>query len=109
MRFRVLVLTVVWGLLAAALGAEAEKAGKVYRVALILTSSPISEMAGPEPANPGVRGFVRGLRDLGCTKGRSLILERGSAEGRFELRPQVDGGGLARSCSGEATWGFGAR
>lgn len=106
MRFRVLVLTVVWGLLAAPLGAETEK---VYRVALILTSSPISEMAGPEPANPGVRGFLRGLRELGCTKGRSLILERRSAEGRFELRPQVDGGGLARSCSGEATWGFEAR
>ena len=40
-------------------------------------------MAGPEPFNP-VRAFVQGLRDLGYVEGQNLILERRSAEGRFE-------------------------
>jgi hypothetical protein len=35
--------------LGAPLAAEAQGAGKAYRVALILASSPVSEMVGPEP------------------------------------------------------------
>ena len=70
--------------LAAPLAADAQQAGKVYRVGLILTTAPISEMAGPEPANPFVRAFVQGLRALGYVEGQNLILERRSAEGRFE-------------------------
>ena len=71
-------------LLAAPLAAEAQPAGKVYRVGLIFPSPPVSEMAGPEPVNNGARAFVRGLRTLGYVEGRNLILERRSAEGRFE-------------------------
>ena len=72
------------GLLAAPLAAEAQQAGKVYRVGLIFPSPPVSEMAGPEPVNNGARAFVRGLRALGYAEGRNLILERRSAEGTFE-------------------------
>ena len=72
------------GLLAAPLAAEAQTAGKVYRVGLIFPSPPVSEMAGPEPINDGARAFVRGLRTLGYVEGRNLVLERRSAEGRFE-------------------------
>jgi putative ABC transport system substrate-binding protein len=71
-------------LLAAPLGAGAQPAGKVYRVGLIFPSPPVSEMAGPEPVNVAARAFVRGLRALGYVEGRNLILERRSAEGRFE-------------------------
>jgi ABC-type uncharacterized transport system substrate-binding protein len=72
------------GLLAVPLVSEAQQARKIYRVAVIATTSPVSELAGPEPINPAVRAFVRGLRDLGYVEGQNLILERRSAEGRFE-------------------------
>ncbi len=71
------------GLLAAPLAAEAQTP-KVYRVALIFTTSPVSEMAGPEPVHPLAKAFVHGLRALGYVEGQNLILERRSAEGRFE-------------------------
>src|SRR5437870_10631198 len=76
--------TVAGGLLAAPLAAWAQQAGKVYRVGLIFTTSPVSEMAGPEPVHPLTRAFVQGLRALGYVEGQNLILERRSAEGRFE-------------------------
>jgi putative ABC transport system substrate-binding protein len=82
--FLVIVLLAILALvLAAPLAAEAQTA-KVYRVALILTTSPVSEMAEPEPAHPSARAFVLGLRALGYVEGQNLILERRSAEGRFE-------------------------
>jgi putative ABC transport system substrate-binding protein len=41
-------------------------------------------MAGPEPVHVSARAFVQGLRALGYVEGQNLILERRSAEGRFE-------------------------
>src|SRR5262245_108796 len=71
-------------LLAAPLVAQAQQTGKAYRVGLILITTPVSEMAGPVPANPLARAFVEGLRALGYVEGQNLILERRSAEGRYE-------------------------
>ena len=81
---RALTVVLTLALLAAPLAAEAEQVGKVYRVGLILITAPVSEMTGPEPANPLTRGFVQGLRALGYVEGQNLILERRSAEGRYE-------------------------
>ena len=72
------------GALAAPVAAESQQVAKVYRVGLIATTSPVSEMAGPEPIHPSIRAFVHGLRALGYVEGQNLILERRSAEGRFE-------------------------
>ena len=66
------------------LGVGAQPAGKVYRVGFILPSTSVSEMAGPAPVHPGTRAFVQGLRGLGYVEGQNLILERRSAEGRYE-------------------------
>jgi len=71
-------------LFAAPLAAEAQPAGRVYRVGFMFTTSPVSEMAGPEPVHPLARALVQGLRVLGYVEGQNLILERRSAEGRFE-------------------------
>ena len=71
-------------ILAAPLAAEAQQAGKVRRVGVILTTSPVAEMSGPEPVHPLIRTFVHALRALGHLEGQNLILERRSAEGRFE-------------------------
>ena len=50
--------------------------GKVHRVGMILTLSPVSETFGPDPVQPNVRAFVRGLRALGYEEGRNLVIER---------------------------------
>jgi ABC-type uncharacterized transport system substrate-binding protein len=57
---------------------------KVFRVAWVLTTSPIAELAGPEPSHPITRAFVHEMRALGYAEGRNLVLERRSAEGNPE-------------------------
>jgi putative ABC transport system substrate-binding protein len=69
--------------------ARAQQTGKVNRVALIFTTSPVSEMAGPEPIHPVARSFVQGLRALGYLEGQNLVLEHRSAEGKFERFPEI--------------------
>jgi ABC-type uncharacterized transport system substrate-binding protein len=80
----VLAAALALGLFAAPFAAAGQLAGQVCRVGLIFTTSPVSEMAGPEPVHPAARAFVRGLRALGYVEGQNLILERRSAEGRYE-------------------------
>lgn len=67
----------------------AQRADKVHRVALLLTTSPIGEMIGAEPEHPGTRVLLRELRTLGYEEGRNLVLERRSAEGKFERYPEI--------------------
>jgi len=80
----ILFLSLAFSLLAMPLAAEAQQAGKVYRVGLVFTTAPVSEMIGPDPVHPLVRSFLDGLRALGYVQGRNLVLEPRSAEGKFE-------------------------
>jgi putative ABC transport system substrate-binding protein len=64
--------------------ARAQPARKVYRVALVFPNAPVSDMAGSDPVNRYARVFVHALRDLGYMEGRNLVLERRSAEGKYE-------------------------
>lgn len=84
MKRRTLLLGI--GLLVASRRAwpQAPQPGKIYRVALILTHSPVAEMMGDRPAHPLVRDLLNELRLLGYVEGRNLILERRSAEGRSD-------------------------
>src|SRR5262249_14383162 len=59
-------------------------ATKVPRIALVISNSPVAEMLGPDPVHPHVRAFLQGLRDLGYVDGRNIIIERRSAEGKFD-------------------------
>ena len=70
------------GALKTPLSAEAQQAGHVYRVGFVFLTSPVSEMAGPEPVHDLARTFVQALRALGYVEGQNLILERRSAEGQ---------------------------
>ena len=81
---RTFIGTVTAGVFAVPLAVEAQHAVKVYRVGLLFSTVPVSEMAGPEPVHPLTRAFVQDLRALGYVEGQNLILERRSAEGRFE-------------------------
>jgi len=72
------------GALAVAPAAYTQPRKKAYRIAVVLTTSPIAEMLGPEPAHPRVRAFIRELRRLGYAEGDNLVIDRRSAEGKFE-------------------------
>ena len=58
--------------------------GKTVRVGVILTTSPVGEMLGPQPVHRAVRDFLNEMHRLGYVEGRNFILERRSAEGKPE-------------------------
>lgn len=75
--------------LALPLAARAQPTGKMYRVALVATTSPVATLAGPNPTNPAARAFVHELRDRGWVKGENFILKPRSLEGRPERAGEV--------------------
>jgi len=79
-----IIAVLLIGIVAPPMAAWAQQAGKVYRVGLVFTTAPVSEMIGPDPVHPLVRSFLDGLRALGYVQGRNLVLEPRSAEGKFE-------------------------
>jgi putative ABC transport system substrate-binding protein len=70
------------GLLAAPLAAEAQPAGRVYRVGYL---SPLS------PSADATRGeaFLQGLRELGYVEGQNLVIERRFADGTVDRFPDL--------------------
>ena len=71
-----LVGALALGLLAASLAREAQPAGKVARLGVLLFTTPA--------ADPNLPAFLAGLRDLGYVDGRNVAIEYRSAEGRPE-------------------------
>jgi len=76
------LITLALTILTAPLAIEAQPAGKVPRVGILITGSP--SLAGSNLA-----AFQQGLRDLGYVEGQNLILEYRYAEGRFERLPEL--------------------
>jgi putative ABC transport system substrate-binding protein len=79
---RTFIGTLAGGLLAAPLAAEAQEAGKVYRIG-ILETIPAAQNAA------NLAALRKGLRDLGYVEGRNLIIEYRSADGRAERFPDL--------------------
>jgi putative tryptophan/tyrosine transport system substrate-binding protein len=69
-------------LLAAPLAAEAQQAGKVYRIGYLSASSGASN-----PRN--LEAFRQGLRELGWVEGQNIVIEYRWAEGRFDRLPDL--------------------
>jgi ABC-type uncharacterized transport system substrate-binding protein len=67
---RAFIGTLAGGLLAAPLAAEAQQAGKVYRVGLLLPASAASPISIRE-----VEYFTQGLRDYGYAHGKNITIE----------------------------------
>ena len=73
-------------LLAAPLAAEAQPAGKVYRIGLLIPA--------PAPA-PGVMppivvpAFLAGMQERGWLENQGFVLETRYAEGRLERLPEL--------------------
>jgi putative ABC transport system substrate-binding protein len=78
-------LALLLGLLAfavAPLAAEAQQAGKVYRIGYLSTPT-------RESVEHGVQAFLRKLRELGWVEGQNLVIEYRWAEGNVERLPDL--------------------
>jgi putative ABC transport system substrate-binding protein len=66
-------------LLAAPLAAEAQQAGRMYRVAVLHLTAP----------TPSVDAFRKAMHDLGWVEGRTLVIDYRGAEGKGERLDQL--------------------
>jgi putative ABC transport system substrate-binding protein len=64
---------------------NAQRGERLPRVALVFNNVPIAEMT----THRFDRAFVEGLRNLGFVEGRNIMIERRSAEGRYERLPSL--------------------
>ena len=68
--------------LANSLAAEAQQAGKVYRIGAVSGGSSFAE------GSQLLMALRQGLRDVGYIEGQNLVLERRNAEGRYDRFPE---------------------
>jgi putative ABC transport system substrate-binding protein len=76
-------IAVLGGAAAWPFAARAQQAGKVYRVAWVHPSAPVSDLSENSRVRH-YRALAEELRRLGYVEGRNLIFERYSGEGRTE-------------------------
>jgi len=81
---RAFLATLAGGLLAAPLAAEAQEAGKVWRIGVLDFAPPTADVVGPDPKNEFTRALLRGFRELGYVYGKHFVTEARSAEGRYD-------------------------
>jgi putative ABC transport system substrate-binding protein len=70
------------GILTAPLAAEAQQAGKVYRIGVL-------EIVGASANAANLTAFREGLRELGYVEGQNFTIEYRSADGRTEQFPDL--------------------
>jgi putative tryptophan/tyrosine transport system substrate-binding protein len=80
MERRTLLGVVAGGLLAAPLGAEAQQAGKVYRIGFLRAGQP------PESY---LDGFQQGLRERGYVYGQNVVVEFRATDGSVDPLPRL--------------------
>jgi putative ABC transport system substrate-binding protein len=80
---RAFISAVGFGLLTAPLGAEAQRAGRVYRLGMLFPTTP------PFPDDQRTTAILipPALRELGYVEGQNLVIERRYAEGKLERLP----------------------
>ncbi len=83
---RTFIGTVAGGLLAAPLVGEAQPTGKIYRVGLVFTTSPVSRDGRARSCPPPLQSVRAELRALGYVEGQNLILERRVGRGAVGTR-----------------------
>jgi len=82
---RAFISTAAVGALVLSSRADAQRAERLPRVALVFNNTPVGEL----PLFALDRAFVQGLHDLGLVEGQSIAIERRSAEGRYERLPHL--------------------
>ena len=73
----------------APLGAEAQKAEKVWRIGVIGFAPTTGDMVGPDPPYVYIKALLDGLRERGYVYGQHFVTEPRGAEGRPERLPGV--------------------
>jgi putative ABC transport system substrate-binding protein len=71
-------------LLAPPLAAEAQPAGKVWRIGVIGFAPTTGDMVGPDPPYAYIKALLDGLRERGYVYGQHFVTEPRGAEGRPE-------------------------
>ncbi len=79
-----LIVTLALGLLAGPLPAEAQKAGKVYRIGILRSGSSSSYLYAPQH-----KILRQGLRELGYIEGKNLLIQYRYAESKFKRIPEL--------------------
>ena len=88
MRFHTvgLVVTLALSILAAPLAAAAQRPGRVRRIGVLQTGSPLPEV---EHQGSFLQQFLRGLHELGWVEGHTLAIEYRWAHGQYERLPDL--------------------
>src|SRR5215468_6752790 len=73
----------------APLAAEAQQAGKVYRIGVLGLGQVTSKMTGPQPQSPWVKALLAGLRERGYVYGTQFVTEPRGAEGKPDRFPSL--------------------
>jgi putative ABC transport system substrate-binding protein len=68
--------------------ARAQQSKKVYRIAILSPSRPVSELTENSPVKYW-REFFHELRELGDIEGNNLVVERFSGEGDIDHYPEL--------------------
>ncbi len=76
-----LIITLAIGLLTGPLPAEAQQAGKVYRIGYLTTSG-----SGSPATNSMYIALLQGLRELGYVEGQNLVIEYRSPKRKHRLK-----------------------
>ena len=84
-----LISTLALGLLAGPLPAEAQKAGKVYRIGWLGMGGPGSLRRFKLKPSPNHIAFRQRLGELGYVEGQNLVIERRWAEGKLGRLPDL--------------------
>ena len=80
-----LIITLAIGLLAGPLPAEAQQAGKVYRIGYLTTSG-----AGSPATNSMYIALLQGLRELGYVEGQNLVIEYRSPKRKHRFKTAAE-------------------
>src|SRR5262245_7491115 len=71
------------------LAARAQQPGRLPVVALVFGAAPIADMAGSDPPNRIARAFVHAMHEFGWIDGRTIVIERRTAEGVPQRAPAL--------------------
>jgi hypothetical protein len=84
-------IALIGGAVAWPITGHAREPARAHRVALIVTTSPLSELVGSNPVHPMARAFLQAFLDLGYADGKNLVIDWRSAEGKLDDLPRIIG------------------
>ena len=92
-------VTIIGGsMLATSLAAEAQQAGRIYRIGVL-------QAASPSTAAPNLDAFREGLRELGHVEGQTYIIEPRWSDGEVDRWPGFASAPSSRQGSSRASRG----